>query len=183
MGIINYFEKLILKKAMLPQNAGILVFNKFNFNYFFAKPMAILLQKIANDFGEKYLFDLGYKAGDDTREEMYEKMHTDENSAAKNLEIIKTMCEVLGFGKFEIEKMIPSKGILVLRVWHNPVIDESFPLFGKESKVGALHRGIYSVHAEKHVKVKDCSLIETKSITLGDKYNEWSTGILSRKKT
>ena len=178
--IIDYFQKLVLKKSLYPKDAHLIVFNKFNFNYLFAEAMAVMVQKIGEDLGEDFLFDVGYKAGDNTKEEMFDKMKTNLNSVPKNLQIIKSMCEVLGFGRFDVDKLSPEKGIMSLKVYHNPVIDASVKFFGKDSKVGSLYRGIYSIHADKQLKVKNCMFIETKSVCRGDQYNEWSCGILKR---
>ncbi len=175
--IIDYFQKLVLKKSLYPKDASLIVFNKFNFNYLFADAMAVMLQKIGNDLGEDFLFDLGYHAGDDTKEEMFDKMKTNLNSVPKNLQIIKSMCEVLGFGRFDVDKLSPERGIMSMRVFHNPVIDASARLFGKNSIAGSHYRGIYSIHADKQLKVKNCFFIETKSVCKGDPYNEWSCGI------
>lgn len=167
----NFFSERLAKKLLKIDNGGVKFFNKIDYIMFPACSMGEMLQKIGKDFGSEYLFELGYEAGKDGSNEMFEKLGLLAKSTMSNIKIINIMFETLGFGRFDI-KYIRKNSILFHLTGH-PVIEYGKMKFGKNSKICSHYAGIFSIHAEKELKVKDCKLKETQCITKGDKFCEF----------
>ena len=54
--------------------------------------------------------------------------------------------------------------------------------FKNKSKICAHYRGIFSIHADRELKIDNCKLIETQCICKGDKFCEWSYNVFNNKK-
>ena len=182
MGLINYLKNSIIKKSIKIEDGRAKMFGKIDYIMFPAAAIAELFQKIGKDMGEDYLFDLGYEAGTDGANEMIEKLGLFINSIPANIGIINSMFETLGFGKMNIKVLHSQQGQILLTLTEHPVIDYAKLKYGKKSRVCAVYRGIFSIHAEKELKVKDCKLIETQCILKGNKFCEWSSNYFAKKK-
>jgi len=169
---MNYLKKKMMKNLLKIEDGNVKFFGKIDYIMFPAVGMADFLQKINQDMGEDYLFDLGYEAGMSGASEMVEKLGLLNNSVFINKRVILSMFETLGFGKIDIKVIKPEQCLITLV--DNPVIDVGIKKHGKESRVCAHYRGIFSIHAEKELKVKGCKFSETQCRAHGDKMCEWS---------
>lgn len=182
MSIVNYLKESILKRLVKVEDGRVKMFGKIDYIMFPGVAMAEFLHQIGKDMGEEYLFDLGYKAGLDGANEMIEKLGLFANSIPTNMNIINVMFETLGFGKMNIKVMHSEEGQILLTLVEHPVIDYAKIKYGNKTRVCAHYRGIFSIHAEKDLKVKNCKLIETQCVLKGDAFCEWSSNYFKKSK-
>ncbi len=180
MTLSTYLKDLIVKKALKLDKGRVKMFHKIDYIMFPASGMSEMLQKIGEDKGEKYLFDLGYKAGTDGADEMLDVLGLVSKSIPQNLSIIFKMFETLGFGKMVFKIFQAKQGRTLLNLTNNPVIDYAKIHFKNKSLVCAHYMGIFSVHGEKDLRITDCMFRETQCVCKGDDFCEWSTGIFPR---
>ena len=182
MSFINYLKDSIVKRLIKIEEGRVKMFGKIDYIMFPASAMAEFIHQIGKDLGEDYLFEIGYEAGTDGANEMIERLGLFANSIPKNLSIIYSMFETLGFGKMKIKLMHSDKGQILLVLTDHPVIEYAKAVYGNKSRVCALYRGIFSIHAEKDLKVKNCKMIETQCLLKGDAFCEWSSNYFKEKK-
>lgn len=175
MGLNNF----LLKKILKIKDGRVKFFNKIDYIMFPANAMADFIQKIGEDFGEDYLFNLGYETGEDGANEMIEKLALLNNPVFMNMKVILSMFEILGFGKMD-PKVIKSDRSLIYLTNH-PVIEAAKIKYGSKSKICSHYRGIFSIHGEKELKIRGCKLIETNCICKGAKACEWSYNYFKKK--
>lgn len=156
------------------------MFGKIDYVMFPASALGEMWQKLGKDFGDEYLFDLGYIAGKDGSKEMLDKLGMLNKSVPINKSIIDKMFETLGFGNMKFEILHSKQGKCLLKLTNHPVIEYGKRLFGNKSKICSLYRGIFSIHGERELRIKNCHFIETQCICNGDKQCEWSTGIFKK---
>ena len=180
MSFANYLKEGIVKRLLKIEDARVKMFGKIDYIMFPAAGMAEFINQIGKDLGEDYLFNLGYEAGTDGANEMIEKLGLFANSIPTNLNIILAMFETLGFGKMNIKVMHSEQGQILLTLIGHPVVEYAKLKCGNKSRVCSLYRGIFSIHAEKELKVKNCKLIETQCILKGDAFCEWSSNYLRK---
>jgi hypothetical protein len=168
----NYLKRKIMKNLLKIGGGCVKFFGKTDFIMFPASGMACLLQQVYDDFGEQYLFDLGYEAGVDGSKQMFEDLNLNDNSVFLNKKIILSMFESLGFGKLVLKVLKPNQGLLYSN--EHPVVESGMKMWGVKSRVCAHYRGIFSIHTDKEFKVKGCKFVETQCVAHGAPYCEWS---------
>lgn len=174
---------LIVRKSLKIDNGYVKMFNKIDYIFFPASSMAEFLQKIGEDFGEEYQFELGYKAGFDGSKEMVDNLGLLTKSVDINLKIILKMFETLGFGLFDKKIFNVPKNKVLFHLTEHPVIEYARKKFGKKSFICPHYMGIYSIHADKELKIKGCRFIETQCRCKGADFCEWSHNVFKKKKT
>lgn len=172
---------LIVERSLSVADGHVKMFNKIDYIMFPASSMGDFLQKIGEDFGDKYQFELGYYAGNDGANEMMNKLGLISKTVPMNLKVILKMFETLGFGEMDFKIFNAHKGKLLLHLTKHPVIEYAKKKFKKKSHICPHYQGIYSIHADKELKVKNCNFVETQCICKGAKFCEWSTNVLDEK--
>lgn len=173
---------LIVRRSLKIEKGYVKMFGKIDYIMFPASSMAEFLQKIGKDFGDEYQFNLGYNAGIDGSKEMIENLGLLSKSLTLNLKIILKMFETLGFGVMDFKIFNVPKNKLLLHLTKHPVIEYARKNFGKDSHICPHYQGIYSIHADKELKIKKCNLIETQCRCKGAKFCEWSYNVFKNKK-
>ena len=172
MSFGSYIKRKILGNILKIKDGRVKFFGKSDFIMFPASGMAGFLNQIYDDFGEQYLFDLGYETGTDGANQMFDDLNLYDNSVFLNKKIILSMFEALGFGELVFKVTKPNQAVLYSN--EHPVVEASMKMRGKKSRVCAHYRGIYSIHTDMDFKVKGCRFVETKCVAHGDPYCEWS---------
>ncbi len=175
----SFLKNKIIKNLLKIEDGRIKFFGKIDYIMFPASAMAEFLQKVYNDIGEDYLFDLGYVAGIDGANEMVEKLGLLNNPIFLNKKIILSMFETLGFGNMDLRIIKSDQCLLYLK--NHPVIEAGKYRFGRKSRVCSHYRGIFSIHGEKDLKIKGCKFIETQCVSKGKPYCEWSYNFFKNK--
>jgi predicted hydrocarbon binding protein len=169
----DLYKKILMRTLKIEHGQPILL-NKIPFVMFPARSMAKFVQKIGEDFGEDYVYDLGFKAGKMVAEEFVKKLGWIEQAFSKRMSNLLQMFEVMGFGKMTILAWNTKDKKVLIRLTNHPVISHSVRIFGKNEKICTFYRGIFSAHVDYELGVEGCHFIETQCISKNAKFCEWS---------
>lgn len=175
----NLFNKILLKTIKIEKGEPILL-NKIPFAMFPARSMATLLQKVGQDMGEDFLFNLGYDAGIIVADEFIEKLGWLDMSMARRLFDIFRMFEVMGFGKIDLKVWDTKNKRMLLHLSNHPVLIHAVKIYGRKEKACNMYRGIFSAHANEELGIKGCKFIETQCIKNRIPFCEWSYNYLKK---
>lgn len=167
-------NRLLITKVFSFDEDKILMLNKVPFIMFPAGGMAKFIQKVGEEFGDKYLYQLGYDAGLMVGKEFVEELGWLKMGIAKRMNFIFKMFEVMGFGKMKILIWDSKNNRLLYRTTHHPTIEKGVKFFGKKEKICKFYMGIEAAHWHNEMGVENCKLKETQCIKNRDKYCEWS---------
>lgn len=188
-GIIdNFLRDLIAKKVFNIEEDGIRLFKDIKYSAISAKSLAIMFQEISKKIGDeekakKYLYDIGFEAGEDAAKEMITGMSLQEKIISNRVKMVQIFMEIIGFGKSEFLIYNVKEKKILIHLTNHPVINWANKLYGKDSKICDYYRGVYCAHAANELGLPDAKVIETQCITKGAKFCEWSFGVLDQKKT
>ncbi|MBI2449636.1 hypothetical protein HYV49_05055 [Candidatus Pacearchaeota archaeon] len=175
------FSEMILRKAFRIDEGKVRMLNKIDYIMMPARAMAKMLQKIGEDFGKEFLFELGYKAGTDAANEFFEHFKLAGRAVPLKLNFLITLLQVLGFGRLDVKILNVKTNQALGYITKHPVIEAAKNLYGRKSMICAHYMGVYSVHADRELSIKGCKLTETRCVTKGDPYCEWSYNVFSKK--
>lgn len=171
------YNKILMRTIKIEHGKPVLL-NKVDFVMFPARAMAKFVQKIGEDLGDDYIYKLGYDAGMMVGEEFVEKLGWIGLGVARKMGMIFKMFEVMGFGKVDIKVWDTKNYRLLYRKTNHPVIEHATRLFGKKSKICMFYMGIEAAHWHNEMGVKNCKLSESKCLTKGSPYCEYSYNYL-----
>jgi len=179
--MINLMDKILVRTIKIERGKPVLL-NKVDFVMFPARSMAKIVQKIGEDFGDEYLYQLGYDAGTIVSDEFIEKLNWVTATFAKKMSSMLRMFEIMGFGKMQIKVWNASEDKVLINLTNHPVINYGVKLFGKKEKICTFYRGIFSAHTYKEFGIEKCHFIETQCISKGAPFCEWSYNYFKDKK-
>lgn len=169
----NLFDKLLMRTLKIEHGLPILL-GKVDFVMFPARAMAKVVQKLSDDLGEDYTYQLGYDAGKIVAKEFVDNLNWIERGLSKRMFALLKMFEVMGFGKMDLKVWDSKNKRTLVYITNHPVINHAARLFGGKEKVCSFYRGIYSAHSDFEFGLQGCKLIETQCIRNGAPYCEWS---------
>ena len=172
--MFNELLNQILKRTLKIDKGQPILLNKVPFVMFPARSMSKLVQKIGEDFGDDYSYQLGYDAGKMVAEEFVNKLGWVEKAFAQKMSTMLNMFEVMGFGKMEILVWNTKENKVLIHLTSNPVINWGTKIFGKNEKSCVFYRGIFSSHTENEFGIKGCKFTETQCVSKKGKFCEWS---------
>lgn len=175
------FSEMILRKAFRIEGGRVKMLNKIDYVMFPARAMAEMLQQIGKDYGKGFLFDLGYEAGTDAANEFLQHFKLAGKAVPLKLNFLITLLQILGFGRLDVKILNVKTNQALGHITKHPVIEAAKKLYGGKSIICAHYMGIFSVHAERELSIKECKLIETQCVTKGDQFCEWSYNVFKKK--
>jgi predicted hydrocarbon binding protein len=174
---MNPITDFIISRLLSIDGSKVVLLNQIDFVMYPARSMAKVVQKIGEDFGDEYLFRLGYDAGMMVGVEFVEKFRWSKIYFLQRMNIIKKMFLVMGFGEIDIKKWDVKTDQFLMFLNKNPVIEHSISLFGNREKACTFYRGIDSAHLHNEMGVENAELIETMCMKNGADYCIWSHNI------
>lgn len=178
MGLAVILKKLLMGRAFETEKGRIKLFGRMNWTLFPSMALAENLQSIAEKNGEKYLYELGYQAGQSAAGELIKYMGLIPRSGWTTQKAVLALLDFIGFGRTEFvvsRKDGSGHHHFVFHVRDNPVIDHAKELFGNKSKVCNWFMGVYAAHGEMEMGIKNAKIKENKCICKGAPFCEWET--------
>lgn len=169
-------KEIVMKNLLKVEKGRPKLFNALDYTMYPARAMAITLQHVFKDFGESFMFKIGFKAGDEAEKEREKAIKLIQRFLPERLSSLFLVFEITGLGKIEIQECDVKKQKLILKMTNNPAVDNAKELYGGKSGICSFFRGVYSSIVEKNLGIKNCKLKETKCITKGDPYCEFRFG-------
>lgn len=178
MVITTILKKMLISRGFTTSKGRIKMFGKMDWTLFPSRALAIIFQDVGEKLGEKYLYDIGFKAGLDAAKEIIKSSGGKPKGGWITLKIVVALLEFIGYGtpdfvKFEIKE----KGHhhIIVHVKNNPITEWGVKMFGKKSIVCNWVMGVYAGHAAYDLDVKNIHVKEVKCIKNGHPYCEWET--------
>jgi len=178
----NFINNLLIRKVFTFEGDRILMLNKVPFVIFPARSMAKFIQIVGDEFGDDYLYKLGYDAGLMVGKDFVNDLGWFSIGVAEKVKMIFKMFEVMGFGNMDIRVLDSTNDKLLYKNTMHPVINHAIKLYGKKEKSCIFYRGIESAHWNYELGVEGCELIETQCMKDGAKFCEWSHNVLKKAK-
>jgi predicted hydrocarbon binding protein len=88
------------------------------------------------------------------------------------------LLEFIGEGRMEIIRLKPGKNgrhHAIIHVTDNPATEHACRMYGKNSRICAFFRGVYSAHAENEFGLQNVKFKENRCICKGSPYCEWES--------
>lgn len=170
----KFIDNLIFNRVFSFDSGQLMMMNKISFVMFPARSMSKFVQKIGEDFGDEYLYNLGYDAGMVVAKEFVDKLGWFQMGLAKKIGMIFKMFEVMGFGKLDIKVWDTKNNRMLYRTTNHPVIENAVKLFKTKEKSCIFYMGIESAHAHNELGIKNCRFKETQCRKKGAPFCEWS---------
>ena len=185
MGLAWILKKLLFGGAFATERGRIRLFRRMDWTLIPSRALALNLQRIGEELGEGFLYELGYQAGKDAAREMVKCMGLKPRGGWMTQKAVILLLEFIGFGKPEFLKAeITKEGHhIIVHVWDNPVIEHGARLFGRRSMVCKWFMGVYAAHGEMELGVRHVRLRENRCVRLGAPCCEWETAWTTRRRT
>jgi len=179
MGLASVLKKMLIGRAFTTENNRIRMFGRMDWTLYPSRGFAIMLQRMGEDLGEDFLFELGHRNGKLNGDEMVTSMKIKPSGGWVTLKAIQELLDFTGYGKIEFVKSdIEKDGShhLIVRWRNNPTVEHSIKMYGKESMACAFFRGLFSGHGEAELGGKNIHLKETSCVKNEENdYCEWES--------
>ena len=172
------FKKMLIGRAFSAEDGRIKMFGTMDWMLMPAKATAEMFQDIALDRGADHLFNVGYKGGKTTAEELIKHMKLKPSGGWVTQKAIIALMDFLGYGKIEFVKNDISDGghhHLIVHVIKNPVIEQAKAMYGSKSMVCNWFMGIFSANAGISLGLKNLKLEENKCLCDGAPFCVWES--------
>ncbi|MEM4625352.1 MAG: 4-vinyl reductase [Candidatus Pacearchaeota archaeon] len=165
------FKEIISKDLFTIKSGRIILFKKIDYTMYPSRAFALNLQKIGEDFGVNFLFNLGYQTGIIHYEELLKVLSKLNKYLPQRLNSILFIMEMTGQGKLKILKS--EKDELRVTLANNPSILHSKKMYGHKSKICNFYCGLYSAILSQQMNLTKLKFKEIKCITKGDNVCEF----------
>ncbi|MCK5023115.1 MAG: hypothetical protein KAS04_03005 [Candidatus Aenigmarchaeota archaeon] len=178
MVITTILKKMLISRGFTTDKGRIKMFGKMDWTLFPSRALAIIFQDVGKKLGKDYLYDIGFKAGSDTGDEIIHATGSKPKGGWITMKLVVSLLEFIGYGtpvfvKSDIEK--DGHHHLLVHVSNNPITEWGVKLYGKKSLVCNWVMGVYAGHAECELGAKNVRVKESRCIKDGHPYCEWES--------
>jgi len=178
MVLAGILKKLLFGRAFSTERGRIVLFGRMDWILIPSRALARDIQIIGERCGSQFLYELGYEGAKEAAREMIKYMGLKPRGGWRTQKVVLNLLEFLGYGKpeFVVAKVAKNgRHHVVFRIRDNPVIEHAARMYGPRSKVCSGFMGIYAIHGEMELGLRNVRLKENKCICRGAPYCEWET--------